>query len=180
MDNRRDHRWLAGALHKGPPVIHKYKAGDSLTAFKEEALCTYIETWRSRLADLSWYMRCLNESIARSANAEDGCTGRFWEGRFRSQALLDQAALLSSMAYVDLNPSRAGMSTTLQDSEFTSIQERLRHFTDKQKKSKEFRWLQPTGPTTACLAQRPARHALDLLVESSRAHWHLVLLAANI
>ena len=84
-----------------------------------------VEEWRSRLTDISWFMRCLNENIARRANKEDGCTGRFWEGRFKSQALLDEKALVTCMAYVDLNPVRAGISSSPMESDFTSIQERL-------------------------------------------------------
>jgi hypothetical protein len=66
-------------------------------------------------------MKCLNESIARKANKEDGCTGHFWESRYKSQALLSEEALLSCMAYVDLNPIRTRLCNTPEASDHTSI-----------------------------------------------------------
>jgi len=70
-------------------------------------------------------MKCLNEPIARIANKEDKCTGHFWESRFKSQALLSEEAILSCMAYVDLSPVRANMAATPEESEYTSIRERI-------------------------------------------------------
>ncbi|MBT8485940.1 MAG: hypothetical protein HKO59_06730 [Phycisphaerales bacterium] len=85
-----------------------------------------IAVLRDRLSDLSWFMKCAKEPIARRANREDDCTGCFWEGRFQSPRLLDDASVLKGMVYADLNPVRAGVAPTPEQSDHTSIQDRIR------------------------------------------------------
>ncbi|MEJ2691559.1 MAG: transposase [Candidatus Thiodiazotropha sp.] len=112
-----------------PDLVQRYVAKEVITGAEREVVSQLLSRWRGRLHDISWFMRCLNEPIARRANKEDGCTGRYWEGRFKSQALLDEKALAACMAYVDLNPVRAGMAETPEQSEYTSIAERAKRLT---------------------------------------------------
>ena len=117
-------RWTQ--LFAGPEIAHRVLNGEDLDPAEQAFIQTKGAEWRARLFDLSWFMRCLNEFIARRANHEDRCKGRFWEGRFKSQALLDERAVLSCMAYVDLNPIRANMAELPEQSDYTSIQQRIR------------------------------------------------------
>ena len=116
-------RWCA--LFKGPLLVQNYRSGELLSSAERSTVSDIINIWRIKLASISWFMRCLNQPISRQANLEDRCTGKFWESRFTSQALKTEEALLSCMAYVDLNPIRAGMAENPEGSEHTSIQERI-------------------------------------------------------
>jgi hypothetical protein len=85
-----------------------------------------IKVLRARLCNLSWLMKSISEPIARRANAEDEVKGRFWEGRFKCQALLDDKSILAAMNYVDLNPVRAKTADDLEASDHSSIQARFK------------------------------------------------------
>lgn len=135
IDDKRVQQWSDFEVLKrwtkifaGPLFVQRYldkEQRENLSAAQLDQVDKYVTLYRQRLCDLSWYMRVLNETIARKANAEDNCTGRFWEGRFKSQALLDEQAVLMAMSYVDLNPVRACIAATPEESTHTSIAKRL-------------------------------------------------------
>ncbi len=129
-------RWTS--IFKGPTFITEWINGIPLGDEESATLDTLLPVWRKRLTDISWFMRCMNETIARQANKEDNCSGRFWEGRFKSQALLDETALLACMTYVDLNPIRANIAKNSESSDFTSLQSRLfKHLESLDNRSKK-------------------------------------------
>ena len=116
---------LWGILFQVPDFMKQYLAGHLIEDDDIQAAENMIEIYRERLTSISWFMRCLNEHIARLANFEDKCCGRFWEGRFKSQAILDEKALINTMVYIDLNPIRAKIAETPESSAYTSIAERM-------------------------------------------------------
>ena len=89
-----------------------------------------IREIRSRLSDISWWMRLLCQRIAQRANAEDEESGKFWQNRFHAVRLIDEEAILAAAAYVDLNPIRAAVAETIEGSDFTSAQRRVQSLAD--------------------------------------------------
>ena len=110
-----------------PPRGKDRKPLKVTTAWVRERLqaAAWIATARERLNSLGWFMKCLKEPLARMANFEDQCKGTFWEARFKSIAILDEEALLTTLAYVDLNPLAAGMSQAPETSAHTSVKARV-------------------------------------------------------
>jgi len=106
------------------------RQGNALEPIEDEitALCNdpkYIAKIRVRLSDISWWMRYFSHHIACRANHEDSLRGHFWESRFGSELLLNNASILACMVYVDLNPVRAQMAATPEESDYTGAKDRI-------------------------------------------------------
>ena len=117
-------RWIA-VYPSGKTKLKRYLNNSTDNIEEVESYKALIAQWRERLCSISWFMSALNREIACRANKEDNCKGHFWEARFVSKALVGDMAILSAMAYVELNPVRAGIAKDLNTSLYTSIKERI-------------------------------------------------------
>ena len=119
-----------------------------------------LATIRSRLSDISWWMRLLSQHIAQRANKEDGETGKFFQARYRAVRMLDEAAIAACSAYIDLNPIRAGLARSIDTSDYTSAQKRAR---DLQAKA-----IATIIESVAAQAESTATAAIEIPAESSQ------------
>ena len=120
-------RWFL--LYPPRGADRKPLSGEALSTLGAQRLgdAAWVAKTRERLKSLSWFMKCLKEPLSRLVNRAEKCTGAFFEGRFKSIMILDDEALLSVCAYIDLNPVAAGIAPTPEESLHTSIKERVEH-----------------------------------------------------
>ena len=105
----------------GTPCEPNEKELDSIRNSKET-----LKLIRSRLSDVSWWTRLLDQRIARRCNDEDKATGRFFEDRFKAIPLLDEESIAACALYIDLNLIRAAIAETVELSDHTSGQLRAK------------------------------------------------------
>lgn len=116
-------RW--SRLYHLPSMVKRAYARESLSKAERHWVSQEVKKWRERLFAVDWFMKEVNQFIARKANREDEVTGHFWDGRYDSQSLVGEKGLLCSMVYDDLNPVRAGIADTPEESEYTSLIARI-------------------------------------------------------
>ena len=117
-------------------LVRLYPGFQCLQALPEEAdaervrelLSDLDELHRRKylLTDISIFMARWEEAVARRANKVEDKKGRFWEGRFHCQKLLDTASILAATIYVELNPLRANIVELPEYSQYTSLVKRLK------------------------------------------------------
>lgn len=125
---------------------------------------------RKRLSNPSWLIRQVSQYMGIRCNAEDEMRGHFWESRYGMTRLLDEAAILACLAYVDLNPIRSHLVDSLEAYRHVSIGERLRTLDDEAIDTSS--WLAPialhreTNGKAVTVANRVSREGVEKAIET--------------
>lgn len=157
-------------MFHGDELAKRYLQNEVLTEVELHEVARIAADYRERLMSISCFMAKLNEFVARKANKEENIKGKFWEPRFKSQALLDESALLACMAYVDLNPIRAGFCDTPENSDHTAIQTRIRKILGREDENKRLMPFSVSSQSTVPDSYLPfeERDYLELVDQTGR------------
>ena len=74
-----------------------------------------------RYTDLSMFMWEINRRLALAYNKRKGTAGHLWGGRFKNIVVEDGQSLMNVLAYIELNPVRAGMVEDPSDFAYSSV-----------------------------------------------------------
>ncbi len=124
-DKQVAERWLAVHRPRNGYMQPIEPTAEHVAAFASDP--EKVVSARQRLASLSQFMKDFKQHVAERANREDGVTGSFWEGRYNCKPIFDEAQLLATMCYIDLNPFAAGACRKPAQGEHTSVKLRVRH-----------------------------------------------------
>ena len=130
---------------------------------------TLVDELRRRLSNISWFMIMLKEPIARLANEEDKVSGHFWAERFFSEELENDESLLACSLYIDLNPIRAGIASSPEESTYTGACDRLRDLQGERIARGELR--QEALLRLFGIGESTPRYRLDQLLRKPRSGW---------
>ena len=86
--------------------------------FFEDGQLPYL---REKLTNLSEYVRDIKVRFTRYFNKRHGRRGYFWGDRFKSVIVENGETLINCLAYIDLNPVRAGLVDRPEDYRWNSI-----------------------------------------------------------
>ena len=106
---------------------HKFTDEDIQTRYEEfygdDAIFVsgWIPSLREKLSNLSEFVREIKVGFARFYNKRHNRRGYFWGDRFKSVIVENGETLINCLAYIDLNPLRAGLVERPEDYRWNSI-----------------------------------------------------------
>ena len=80
-----------------------------------------LANWRRKLCNLSEYVKDIKQRFSRYYNREHNRRGYFWGDRFKSVIVERGETLINCLAYIDLNPVRAGLVKRPEDYRWSSL-----------------------------------------------------------
>ena len=80
-----------------------------------------MDALRRKLGDLSEYVKEIKQEFTRYYNKLHKKRGYFWSGRFKSVIVENGETLINCLAYIDLNPVRAGLVKRPEDYRWCSL-----------------------------------------------------------